>query len=105
MEELKSFNLKAFFFYFFKSWRVLLICLILSTAIALGATFANPPSVREASISEREYKQLVSDFLTSDEEGKLFFENRELVRKNNYNLRRTLSEDLYFQIDPTKRMN
>lgn len=105
MEELKSFNLKAFFFYFFKSWRVLLICLVLSTAIALGATFANPPSVRGAGISEREYKQLVSDFLTYDEEGKLYLENRELVRKNNYNLRRTLSEDLYFQIDPTKRMN
>ena len=105
MEELKSFNLKAFFFYYFKSWRVQLIFLVLGTAIALGATFANPPSTADRGISERERNQLILDFLAYDDTGVFYSEKRELVRQNNYMLRETLSEDLYFQIDPTKRMN
>lgn len=105
MEELKSFNLKAFFFYLFKSWRVLLICLLLGTAIALGLTFANPPRTGDAGISEREYKKLVSDFIAYETEGQYYLDNLEMVRKSNHKLRQTLSEDLYFHIDPTQRMN
>ena len=107
MRNLKLFDLKKAFFYYFFSWRTILLCVALCIVLAVGITYLRP-AARDADTSEQKEKELseIRDkFIASDAMAKGWAAEIAALEKESIILQDKLSNSLFLQIDPDQRMN
>ncbi len=111
MEDTKVLDLKKAVFYYFMSWRVTILCIVLCVGLLLGytyvkPTFKNPETPKEdPTQSEKILIEKKNKFLKEDAEAKEL--NAQILgfEKEIQALDYQLSNNLLLQIDPNKRIN
>jgi len=110
MENVRILDLKRALFYYFLSWRTSLLCIFLCVALAIGLAFLRPakPQVVDESAIEQEEQSLAekkAKFVAEDKKAKDWSDQIAALEKEVASLNSELSNNLFLQIDPERRIN
>lgn len=109
MGNVRILDLKKALFYYFFSWRTSLLCIFLCIALAIGLTYLRPgKQVVDGEIVEPEDKLFAEkreQFIAEDTEAKGWAAEIVKLEGETSSLENELSNSLFLQIDPERRIN
>ena len=110
MEHYKEFDLKNMFFYYLISWRMIIVCVILSVSLVFGYSFFRKRYIDTESngittdISDKELEELEKDFGANNPEAKRILAKIDLEKNDIDEIDALLENDYYLKIDPNNRI-
>jgi hypothetical protein len=108
MENVRILDLKKALFYYFFSWRMVLLCVALCVALAVGLTYLRPASMQSDAMSSADANVLAEQrtkFMSENAEAKMLAAEISKLEGESLLLENELSKSLFLQIDPERRVN
>ncbi len=107
MGNIRILDLKKALFYYLFSWRMILLCIALCFALSVVITFLRPEAqdFNISDLSDKELSEKRDEFLASDAMARGWATEIGALEKEIIILRDEMSNSLFLQIDPEKRMN
>ena len=108
MGNVRILDLKKALFYYFFSWRMVLLCVALCVALAVGLTCLRPASTQSDEMSSADTNVLAEQrtkFTSENAEAKRLASEITKLEGESLLLENELSKSLFLQIDPERRVN